>query len=634
MLVATAGHVDHGKTSLIRALTGVETDRLPEEKARGISIDMGFAYWRPDAGPAIGFVDVPGHERFLRNMLAGVAGVQFALLVVAADDGVMPQTVEHRRIIDLLGISRGLVAITKCDRASAERIAEVRRSVIKMMTESRLAGAEILEVSATSGAGLDELARHLLAARDATAPLATDGCGFRLAIDRAFTVSGTGTVVTGTAVAGEVALGAELVVSPSGRTVKLRGLQSGGEVAHYARAGKRYAFNLAGIDHGDLHRGDWLVEPALHAPTSRIEARIEVLAPLRHGSEVHLYLGTADIKARVLIARQRAMQQGENAVVQLVLEQPTSAVNGDRLILRDGSGRVLLGGGRVLDPLASPKRRSFAQRQARAAALEGGGPVAALAALADIEGYEPDNRWFSQTFNLQAEAVAAMLAAGDLVSYGPVKVSFIARNRFDSLAAKLVETLGRYHVDRPETGGITRRDLRQAFGEVISAELLSALLIRLSDREVVLDDGPLVRLAGHCPNFGAAETALWRDALAAFDEGAPRAIVVADLARELRTGEPAVLAMLTRRLINGEVWQVSEARFMLREHVAVLAAIAATLDAASTIGFSAAQFRDASGLGRNFTIQLLEFFDRIGVTRRSGETRRMRCDHEAIVGGG
>ncbi|MEO7247757.1 MAG: selenocysteine-specific translation elongation factor [Novosphingobium sp.] len=637
MLVATAGHIDHGKTTLIRALTGVDTDRLPEEKARGISIDLGFAYWRPDDGPVIGFIDVPGHERFVHNMLAGVSGVGFALLVVAADDGLMPQTLEHLRIIDLLGISRGLIAITKCDRANAGRIAEVRAAINALVAGSSLAGAACLDVSAATGAGVDMLARHLIAARDATAPAAPANRGFRLAVDRAFTVSGAGTVVTGTVVAGEVSGGAELMVSPAGKLVRLRGLQSGGETVERAIAGERCALNLTGVERGALHRGCWLVEPALHAPTSRIEARVELLAslaaPLRHGSELHLHMGAADLQARVLIPRQRALQPGETAVVQLVLDQPTSAVIGDRLILRDQSGRVLLGGGRVLDPLKSHKRQALAWRHAAPGAVYHIDPAEALAALADTPGCEPDSRWFAPAFNLREQAVVAMLSASDMVSYAKGRTSFIARTRFDRLCAALVETLGKYHADRPDSGGMTRRDLRKALSEPVSADMLAALLRAVTERGQVLADGALVRLPNHSPNFSAAENALWRDMLVALDDGEPRPIVIADLARELRTSEAAIAAMLYRRRINGDVWQVSETRYMLHDHVAALAAIAAALGDASPRGFSAAQFRDASGLGRNFTIQLLEFFDRIGVTRRTGETRRMRSDYQAVVGG-
>ena len=636
MLIATAGHVDHGKTSLIRALTGIETDRLPEEQARGISIDLGFAYWQPAGGRHIGFVDVPGHERYVRTMLAGVSGVDFALLVVAADDGVMPQTLEHLRILDLLGICQGLVVITKCDKASAERIAAVRGELANQLAGTSLAGAPMLEVSSTTGTGIDQLSAALARASMERPEMPRDNRGVRLAIDRVFTVTGAGTVVTGTVIAGAVSANAELALAPLGRTVRVRGVQSGGVKADSVRAGQRCALNLSGIDVGDVHRGDWLVELALHAPTCRIEARIGLLAQaatLRHDTAVHLHIGAADLAARVLIPRQRSLQPGEAALVQLVLDRPTSAVTGERFILRDQSGKVLLGGGQVLDPLPGKRRRTEAQRQAMAAALAFADPAQALAALAAVPGLDCDSGWFARCFNLPAAALSQVLAAGDFVQYGENAALIVTKERFDRLADSLVAALGLYHSAKPDAGGITRRDLRTALAEPVSRELLAALLHDLSAADRLRADGALVRLPEHTPSFSAAETVMWRNVLAAHEDRPPHPIIIAELAREMRSSDAAITAMLARRRISGDVWQVTDSKYMLRDHVAALVATAAQLDGETSCGFSAAQFRDASGLGRNFVIQLLEFFDRIGVTRRLGEARRMRGDYQAVVGG-
>src|SRR5258706_1269062 len=277
MLVATAGHIDHGKTSLIRALTGVETDRLPEERARGISIDLGFAFWNPDDSRTIGFVDVPGHERYVRNMLAGVAAIDFALLVVAADDGVMPQSVEHVQILDLLGIARGIVAISKCDRSSRERIAAVRDQVHTLLGATTLAGVTMYEVSFVTGRGVAELAEALRAASRAETPRVSKDRNFRLAIDRAFSVTGVGTVVTGTVRDGELETGARLVLSPRGLEARVRGLQSGGQTVTPIPACAPFALNLAAIELAPCARVRWVLVPAMHAPTSRIEVRLKAL---------------------------------------------------------------------------------------------------------------------------------------------------------------------------------------------------------------------------------------------------------------------------------------------------------------------------------------------------------------------
>ncbi|MBU6269457.1 MAG: selenocysteine-specific translation elongation factor [Sphingomonadales bacterium] len=636
MLIATAGHIDHGKTALVRALTGVETDRLPEEQVRGISIDLGFAYWRPDGDEIIGFIDVPGHERFLRTMIAGVSGIDLALLVVSAEDGIMPQTVEHLRVLELLGVPRGMAVLNKCDRADPARIEQVRGAVAALLAEGPFAGSPLFEVSATTGAGIAALATALIAARDARQPQAGTGQGFRLAVDRTFTVDGAGTVVTGTVVAGQVTAGDRLTLSPAGQAVRVRSVQIAGAVAQQVSAGQRCALNLAGLDRSEVHRGDWLVHPALHAPTRRIEARIGLLpgcsTPLRHDARVHLHLGAADLGARVLIPHRRAILPGERAVVSLVLDQPTTAASGQHLLLRDSGACGLLGGGLVLDPLASERRRPAALREAMAEALALRDPATALAALAAIPGCEPDLDWFALARGLMPDTAANLLAAGDLVAAGKAGRIVVTPARLDRLGDALVAALGAHHAAHADRGGMSRREARAALGEPVSVELFASLLQRLGATRRIETDGALVRLPGHSARFSQAETALWQAARAALQTSEPRPIVVAELVRELRASEAAIRAMLYRRRVAGQVWQVSEKRFMLREHVAALAAVAARLASAEAGGFTAAQFRDASGLGRNFVIELLEFFDRIGVTLRHGERRRMRRDHEGVVG--
>jgi len=361
----------------------VDTDRLPEEKARGISIDLGFAYWTVE-GKTIGFVDVPGHERFVRNMLAGVAAIDFALLVIAADDGVMPQSVEHVQILDLLGVSRGMVAITKCDRVGPERVAEVRGQIAALLAPTVLAGAPMFEVSALSGAGMPALAAALTEASRNEPERAAPGRNFRLAIDRVFSVPGTGTVVTGTAQDGALETGAHLNLSSNGRDVRVRGMQSGSQEVTRVEPGQRCALNLAGAEVADIKRGDWLLVPGMFAPSRRLEARLRLLpgegAALKHNTAVHLHLGTADVVGRVLLPAQQPLAPGQSALVQLLLDHPVCTAVGDRFIVRDQSARRSLGGGRVIDPQVQSGRREQSLRAAQAAALELLDPAQALAA--------------------------------------------------------------------------------------------------------------------------------------------------------------------------------------------------------------------------------------------------------------
>jgi selenocysteine-specific elongation factor len=362
MIVATAGHIDHGKTLLVKALSGIDTDRLPEEKNRGISIDLGFAYLpTPDSG-LLGFVDVPGHERFIRNMLAGVCGIDLALLVVAADDGVMPQTIEHLQILDLLNVSRAIAVINKIDRVSAPRVAEVADGIRLLLADTAVSEAPVLAVSALTGAGVAELRTRLFEQARVAAVRETRGRRFRYAIDRVFSVSGSGTVVTGTVFNGRVKLGDRLVISPDGLPVRVRGIQIHGKAAEQASAGSRCALNLTGdkLDKETIHRGDWVLDEAIHRPTNRLDASVKILAadkePVAHWTPVHLHLGTAAVTARISVRRGESIAAGQSKIVQLILDRPIAALHGDRFILRDQSATRTIGGGIVIDPFAPANR--------------------------------------------------------------------------------------------------------------------------------------------------------------------------------------------------------------------------------------------------------------------------------------
>src|SRR3954462_8106193 len=414
MIVATAGHIDHGKTTLVKALTGVDTDRLPEEKKRGISIDLGFAYRKTPAGDVIGFVDVPGHERFVRNMLAGVCGIDYVMLIVAADDGVMPQTIEHLHIVDLLTIKRGIAVITKTDRVSSERVAEVASNVRSLLAPTALASIDVLPVSAISGDGVDTLREALSSAAREFGDREHAGRNMRYAVDRVFTIAGSGTVVTGTVFNGAVAVGDKLMLSPSGIEVRVRGIQKDGKAATQAIAGERCALNVTGADVADIHRGDWVVAPAIHAPTQRLDVRLQLLPsetqPLKHWTPVHLHLGTVDVTARIAIRRGESIAPGASGIVQIIADKPLAALNGDRFILRDQSAMRTIGGGTVIDPFA-PVRRNAQVRAAQFAALENADPAAELAALLAGSAAGVDLIQFERTFNLTTDRAAALTQA-------------------------------------------------------------------------------------------------------------------------------------------------------------------------------------------------------------------------------
>lgn len=626
MLVATAGHIDHGKTALVRALTGVETDRLPEERARGISIDLGFAYWQAAPDLTIGFVDVPGHERFVRNMLAGIGGVDLALLVVAADDGVMPQTREHLQILCLMGLDRAVVAITKTDRVDAARIAEVCAEVSGILAPTPFANEPIVEIAVPTGAGITKLAA-LLRAAAADLLLRADDGPFRLAIDRAFTVTGTGTVVTGTILDGAVAVGASVMLAPTGSVHRVRGLHSAGTARQRVAAGSRCAVNLVSLAVEAIHRGDWLCTPGSAHPTQRIEAQISIPAgadkPLPHDARIHLHLGTADHTARVLLQGTRAVAPGESARVWLTTDTPVLCRTGDWLVVRDAAGRHTLGGGAVIDPFASPRSRRGPQDAEIAAALGTGSAEAALTRLLAIDGHEVDLEHFSRCFGLAEDAAHALADKADAVVLRGHPSLAVPRARIVAAQAHVIAALAAFHTEDPSGAGLAARELLRRAAPALSPAASAALLRKMTAAHAIAASGPLLHLPGHKPVYSAGEIPLWNRASAWLGERGDAPFTLAELVAELGMPAPAVEALLDRRVRNGEVWRIDGKKMLLDGALTRLSAQAAALAEANGGAFTAAQFRDATGLGRNFAIDLLEFLDCAGLTARQGEARRM-----------
>ena len=637
MIVATAGHIDHGKTLLVKTLTGVDTDRLPEEKARGISIDLGFAYWPLESGALIGFVDVPGHERFIRNMLAGVCGIDFALFVVAADDGVMPQTIEHLHILDLLDIRRGIAVITKTDRVPPERAEKVQAEVAALLAPTRLAGIPVLPISAVTGSGIEELKQRLAAAAGAFAARMTEGQHFRLAIDRAFTIAGSGTVVTGTVFNGSVAPGDKLVVSPKGTPVRVRGIQIRGLAAERAQAGQRCALNLTGADLETVARGDWVLHEAIHAPTQRMDARVSVLAAearaLEHWTPLHVHLATADVTARIAIPKESKIAPGTTAIAQLVLEKPVGALNGDRLILRDQSARRTLGGGVVLDPFARATRRAAAARNAELAALERGSPEAALSELLKAREQGVDLARFERTFNLKPERAAQLYSAAGVAVLGKENRIGVAQARRDSLRERVPAAVRDFHRAQPQAVGMDVEALRAQLAPQLPVEAFQLLVRELADERKLEIGGAVVRLPGHDATSNPEDEKLWQTVLPALQAGGIAPPTLPELAIKLKLKEATLKDFLHRKSRSGEVMRLTPDRFYPRATLATLAATAQAVAQASASGtFTAAQYRDATGIGRGLAIEILEFLDTLAITQRVGDARKMRKDYAAVLG--
>ena len=629
MIIGTAGHIDHGKTSLVRALTGVDTDRLKEEKARGITIDLGYAY-RPLAnGDVLGFIDVPGHERFVHNMLAGATGVDFVLLVVAADDGPMPQTREHLQILDLLGLKRGAVALTKRDLVDASRLSEATAEVQALLSGTVLAGSPIFPVSTVGGEDLAALRTHLESQAAALPPINVSG-HFRLAVDRCFSLSGTGTVVTGTAFSGAVRPGDRLLISPPGIEVRVRGIHAQNRPAEFGQAGQRCALNLAGqFERSDIQRGDWVVDAPLHSSVQRLDARMQVLAheskPLRHWTPVHIHLGAAGVTGRVATLEGEAIEPGHSALVQLVLDRPISALWGDRFVIRDQSASRTVGGGVVLDPFPPVRGRRAPARISMLQASRESDHALALTRALEQAPSGIDLARFALSRNLGDEVQAVWrAAAAKVIGVPPAQLGFSAA-RWEALKHAALDALAEEHRRAPDMPGVERERLRRMAVPALPSAAFAVLADELLQAEALARNGSWLHLPGHRITLGQAEEKLWQRISPLLRETPYQPPRVRDIARALGMDEDPVRQLLRRVARLGEVYPVAHDHYFDREAVVELAAMvkSAALESGAA---RAAEVRDRIGTGRKLAIQILEFFDRVGYTRRVRDDHLLRRD--------
>ena len=630
MIVGTAGHIDHGKTSLIRKLTGIDTDRLKEEKARGISIDLGFAYWpRPD-GSIVGFVDVPGHEGLVHNMLAGATGIDFVILVVAADDGVMPQTREHLAIMDLLGLERGVVALNKCDLTDENRLAALTGEIGALLEDTSLKGAEIIPVSAVTGAGLDILTARIDAAAQASAEPYREG-RFRLAVDRCFTLAGHGTAVTGTVLSGAVRVGDQVAVSPAGLEARVRSIHAQNQPVERGEAGQRCALVLSGsrISKEAVHRGDVVLDPILHAPTARIDASLRVLPsepkPIGQWFPVKVHHGAREVPGRVVLLSDAPIKPGDTGLVQLVLERPLAAAAGDRFVLRDTSSSRTVGGGTFIDLRAPERRRRTPERLARIEALAEKDPVAALERV--LEG---QNGWIDLDAFLRDRAIGEQAAATILSKLGLVTLPHGAGtvamldSTWEGLRSAVAESLDAFHSAHPDLPGIGLEQLRRATNQPLPAPLFTAALKKLAGSGDVSLDRMWVRRPHHVVRFSEEEERLLAFILRHLHAEPYRPPRVRDIAKAMAIGEDAVRRLLRMASRRGEAEEMAHDHFFARPSVDAMARIAIELAEQSPNGqFTAAEFRDRLDNGRKVAIQILEFFDRHGFTIRRQDLRRI-----------
>ena len=606
MIIATAGHVDHGKTTLLQAITGVNADRLPEEKKRGMTIDLGYAYWPQPDGRVLGFIDVPGHEKFLSNMLAGVGGIDHALLVVACDDGVMAQTREHLQILQLTGNPQLTVALTKADRVDDARIDDVRAEVQSTLANFGFAGATLFVTAASEGLGIDALREHLLQlpARE----LARNHT-FRLSIDRAFTVKGAGLVVTGTALSGEVNVGDTLWLTGVNKPMRVRSLHAQNQATEYAHAGQRIALNIAGdAEKEQLTRGDWLLSDAPPDALTRVIVSLEHAAPLTQWQPLHIHHAASHVTGRISLL--------EGTLAEMVFDTPLWLADNDRLVLRDISARTTLAGARVvtLNPPRRGKRKpEYLQWLSALENAQNNGDALAVHLTRGAVNI-PDFAWARQ---LNGDGMRPLIEQHGFIQAGYSLLNASVAARWQR---KILDTLATYHEQHRDEPGPGRERLRRMALPMEDEALVLLLIEKMRDSGVIHSHHGWLHLPDHKAGFSDEQQAIWQKVEPLFGD---EPWWVRDLAKETGTDEQAMRLALRQAAQQGIITAIVKDRYYRNDRIVAFANMIRELDLerGSTC---AADFRDRLNVGRKLAIQILEYFDRIGFTRRRGNDHLLR----------
>lgn len=635
IIVGTAGHIDHGKTSLVKALTGIDADRLPEEKKRGITIDIGFA--EMNVGEAhFGFVDVPGHERFVKNMLAGASGIHLVLLVVAADEGVMPQTREHFDICRLLGIERGLIALTRSDLVDADTLELAKLDVAELVASSFLEAAPVIAVSSKTSEGVDELRDALVAQGGLSARTETDRVAL-LPIDRSFTMKGFGSVVTGTLASGAINEGDELELLPAGTKVRVRGLHSHGKAASHVESGRRVAVNLSGIDHTEIERGMVLAEPNILRPTQVIDGEVELLAgaprPMRSRQRVRVHLGTAEVLARIQVLNASGeIAQGGRGFTQLRLESPVVAVPGDRFIVRSYSPQTTIAGGVVLDnaPLRHRRRDQASVcrllGEIQSALDDPSQMVGLLIARAGNDGASVEE--LQARTGLKKDVVER--AARHHVDKGAaarLRDRYVDSSAMEEMLNAVAAELIAFHKREPLAKGMSRELLRERIFAFRPAEVSEGVLAVAASNGTVAIDKDTVRLASHSSELSPDEAAVRDKLLAIYADAALEVPKLEDALSSAIAGTRASVTdarkLLVRCVDAGDIVKVTDEFYF---SVAVIDKLKAKLKSHAAAGdrlIDVAKFKELARVSRKYAIPLLEYFDRERVTVRVGDKRQI-----------
>ncbi|MGV8081697.1 MAG: selenocysteine-specific translation elongation factor [Syntrophales bacterium] len=631
IVVGTAGHVDHGKTALVRTLTGIDTDRLKEEKQRGITIELGFAFLKTGSGQTLGVVDVPGHERFIRNMVAGAAGIDLVILVIAADEGVMPQTREHLAICTFLGIRRGLVALTKIDMVDRDWLELVTEDIRQFLQGTFLEGSPVIPVSALTGEGIPDILASIETVAAAVEE-ETDAGLFRLPVDRVFTMRGFGTVVTGTVATGRVSVGEEVVLLPPGQKARVRGIQVHNETVPEAEAGQRAAINLQGLDRDAVERGEVLARPGTIEPTRRIDTVFQYLAgqekKLKNRTLVRFHTGTSETMARVLLPEGGDLAPGRQAHVQFYLENPVVALAGDRYVIRSYSPVTTLGGGTILDPLAR-KHKAHGEKGLRDFdILAAGDEAERVSVILDRSGFGGAtlNEMVVRTGLPEAalrKILEKLFTDRRAILMDREEWRAVSRTAHDDVQERILRTVRTYHEKNPLKEGIPREELRSTAGSYIPVKLFGSALRDLEKAGRLVAERDTVRLEEHRVDWKGSQEDLRGEILQIYQEAGYAPPTVREFAERFRDRKREADKILGVLIQEGILVRINEDLHFHRDALARLREdYRAFLRKAGKA--NPTDFKDLTGLSRKFIIPLMEYFDQAKLTIRVGDHRVLR----------
>ncbi len=630
-VLGTAGHVDHGKTSLVKALTGIDTDRLKEEKERGITIELGFASLRLPSGPTLGIVDVPGHEKFIKHMVAGAAGIDLVLMVIAADEGIMPQTKEHLHICSLLGITTGLVALTKTDLVEPDWLDLVRSEITDYLQGTFLAGAPIVPVSAVNGTGVKEL----LTCLDNTVARLTekvdDGI-FRLPIDRIFTMKGFGTVVTGTLISDRIKVGEDIQILPENISARIRGIQVHNAPVEEAFSGQRTAINLQGIEKSTLERGNVLVRPQTVWPTQRLDVYFEYLdantRKLKNRALVRLHTGATEIMTRMVLLEADELSPGQKCFAQLNLASEDVVVAGDHFVLRSYSPVTTIGGGLILDPQPGKHKRKNKKILEDLQILRDGTLAQKIPVLLDRAGFGGiTSRALALRTGVHVkkvrDALEKLFSSHQAILLSSEEATSLSARLYTQLEELITSSLADYHQKNPLTAGISKEELKAALADTVSVKLFNMVLTGLGKKEIIVSDKDNIRLASHHVQLAVDEDALHQSIAATYAQAGLAPPSLSDVLSPFKDQKAKAQTIVKLMLKDGELIKINEdlcfARAALEklrdEYKAQL-----IRDGQAT----PASFKDLTGLSRKFIIPLMEYFDASKLTVRVGDHRILR----------